>query len=72
MELLERVRACLLNARLGGSFLLRREGDAIRLDLVWKGSANAIVAALQAQSFTLTRTAEKGALLITPPPPVAP
>jgi hypothetical protein len=41
VELLEQVRACLLNARLAGSFYLRREGSAVRLDLRRKESAAA-------------------------------
>lgn len=65
MNLLERVRACLLNARLAGSFYVRREGDAIRLDLRWRTYATLIVDALKAGGFTYVKTEERGVILIS-------
>lgn len=67
MELLERVRACLLNARLDGSFLIRREGSEIRLDLCWESYGRDILAALDAGGFAYRRTDKRGVLLITSP-----
>lgn len=68
-ELLEQVRSALLNARLQGAFFLRREGEAVRLDLRRKEAGGEIVAALKARSFGMARTDEKGVLLISAPPP---
>lgn len=67
MELLEQVRACLLNARLAGSFYLRRDGSAVRLDLRRKESAAAILDALRGGNFGIAKTDERGVLMISAP-----
>jgi hypothetical protein len=67
VDLLEHVRVCLLNARLTGSFYLRREGSAVRLDLRRKESAAAILDALRGGNFGIAKTDERGVLMISAP-----
>ncbi len=60
---LEAVRATLLNARLDGSFSVRRVEGGIRVDLRWESYARDVAEALRAAGFTVEKI-EAGAALV--------
>ena len=62
-ELLEQVRAVLLNARLDGAFFVRRVEGGIRVDLRWPSYARDITEALNRAGFAVEKI-EEGAALV--------